>query len=73
MKATNELQIESLTFMNDKEMENCNGGNILEDIAYKIGYALGFSAYGVYKDIQSAAHGTYRQSAGSAAMHSALG
>ena len=60
-------ELQPLTFEQANEI---NGG---ETLWYWIFYAVGTMSHGLLNDTKSAIHGTYKQSAGSKAMHSALG
>ncbi len=52
------------------EANQINGG---ETLWYWFSYAIGGVIYQIATDVKAASNGTYQQSAGSAAMHSALG
>ena len=64
-KFSSELQ--ELTFEQAKAV---NGG---ESLWYWGFYIVGAIAHGLVNDVKTASNGTYKQSAGSATMHSALG
>ncbi|MCW3087314.1 MAG: hypothetical protein JWQ78_700 [Sediminibacterium sp.] len=53
-----------------EESNAINGG---ETLWYWVAFTVTSVVHGVITDLQAAHNGTYRQSAGSAAMHSALG
>lgn len=59
--------LQELTF---EEASGINGG---ETLWYWIAYVAGAVAHGLASDLKAAGNGTYKQSAGSSAMHKALG
>ena len=60
-------ELQELTF---EQANVVNGG---ESLWYWGFYVVGAIFHGLANDVSAASNGTYKQSAGSAAMHSALG